>query len=435
MAYDEQRVTYHTPAPFFNQPRGLDTGFTQEELTTLSREASAREMAWLRDMNRAAGVTLTPELKQPVLPEDFAQQVESLDRKIYERGIAVDREKLVSLGKQCFDELLAADRTARTERVIGTHCDLTCWPSVCYFFAQGGAILQVPVPRRTATEQLTGAGAERDEVHKVEGFFDLWKFYGSEPRAVRYVYSFHDQFVRLAFGQSLFTWIEDSGRVHCQFFCGSSGDKIRYFEAWLPALHGTHHRVKITNALQSVVFWLAGEKSAPPDAPELARDWFGVRLPSAEQLTLAAAVLEGFLLNHKDWNLWQHVGLVTRKPPDRFALNTWSDQLRKRFRCIDIFHGEIAGYFNRPITDHFEFEPARHRAFVNATFDQLRNCVSAVAALTIEENSPVDAAPVAARFRDWILCASKPKAQLVERVIDKLNAAFPGAAFNVEIES
>jgi hypothetical protein len=290
------------------------------------------------------------------------------------------------------------------------------------------------VPRRTATEQLTGAGAERDEVHKVEGFFDLWKFYGSEPRAVRYVYAFHDQFAKLAFGQSLFTWIEDSGRVHCQFFCGSSGDKIRYFEAWLPALKGTHYHVKITNALQSVVFWLAGEESEPPDGRDWAREWFGVRVPQPDQLQLAQAVLNGFALGLKDWILWQHVGRGIRRPPDRFALNTWHQQLRKRYRGIDNFHRDITAFFWKPIGDHREFEPAKHRQFINRSIDRLLNCVSAVAALTIEENSPVDAAPVAARFQDWILCTGKPKAQLVERIGKKLSAAFPGATFKVEIE-
>jgi hypothetical protein len=105
-----------------------------------------------------------------------------------------------------------------------------------------------------------------------------------------------------------------------------------------------------------------------------------------------------------------------------------------RFRKVDAFHRQLAASFWRPVTAHSVFEPARHRAFINATLNQLRNCVSALIALTIEENSPVDAAPVAARFRDWILCTGKPKQQLVERIAGKLEATFSGSMFTLETE-
>jgi hypothetical protein len=95
----------------------------RSDVAGAGREAAGREMALMRDLNRAAGPTLSRqmlELKQPVLAEDFAQQVEALDQKIYERGVPVHCEKLVSLGKASFGKLLEADREARTERVIGT---------------------------------------------------------------------------------------------------------------------------------------------------------------------------------------------------------------------------------------------------------------------------------------------------------------------------
>ena len=190
----------------------------------------------------------------------------------------------------------------------------------------------------------------------------------------------------------------------------------------------------ITNGLAAIVFWLAREKSPLPDTRDLAREWFSVRLPSPEQLTFAGALFDGFLLNHKDWSLWQHVGRLTRTPPDQVLLSRFREQLRERFRKVNIFHQQVAAAFWRPVTSHQEFEPDRHRRFIDATVNRLRNCVSALAALAIHENSPRDSAPVAARFCDWILCAGKPKPQITDRVAAKLAATFPGSAFNMEGE-
>jgi hypothetical protein len=63
---------------------------------------------------------------------------------------------------------------------------------------------------------------------------------------------------------------------------------------------------------------------------------------------------------------------------------------------------------------------------------RLRDCVSHLAALAVEENSP---STIAARFQDQIVCAGKPKAQLRERIAEKLSAALPGAIFKLEIEA
>jgi hypothetical protein len=400
-----------------------------------SRGEAEREMAYLQALNPGATPTLRPkmlELKRPVLAEDHVQRVADLDEKIYARGVAVDRDKLLALGRQRFGELLAADRAARTERVIGTRCDLSSFPSTYLALAQGGAqVTAVPAP--TIHEQYQGIGKELDRARQVSGCVDLWKL-SSEPRAVRYVYAFRDIFELLVFGQSLFTWIEDDSRIHHKFFRGDSGEKVHYFEQWLPALKGPHHRVLFRNSTAALLFWLAGEQSPLPDARDLAKEWFGVRAPSPKQINFAAALFDGFLLDHKGWNLWQHVGRATRTLPDRVLLECWSSQMQKRFRRIDVFHRQVAGFFLKPVRDHHEFEPARHRAFVNATLDQLLNSVSALAALTIEENSPADSAPVAARFRDWILCTGKPKPQLPERIAAKLEATFTGSRFKIEIE-
>jgi hypothetical protein len=208
-------------------------------------------MAMIRDLNGGLSSPKPPppQLREPRLSDDHAQHVADLDREIYERGVAVDRDKLLSLGKARFDELLAADRVARSERVIGTLIDLTSFPSVFFALSQAGALWQIPVPRPKTKDQLQGIGEELDQVRQVEGFIDLWKVFSSEPRAVRAIYAFRDIFESLVFGQSLFTRIEDNGRVHHKFFCRGSREKIRWFEAWLPALKGLHYRAKITNAL------------------------------------------------------------------------------------------------------------------------------------------------------------------------------------------
>jgi hypothetical protein len=89
-------------------------------------------MALMRDLNHGFAATKLPslELREPCLPDDHAQGVAILDQKIYERGVAVDRDQVLKLGRERFAQLLAADRAARTERIVGTRCDLTSFASV-----------------------------------------------------------------------------------------------------------------------------------------------------------------------------------------------------------------------------------------------------------------------------------------------------------------
>jgi hypothetical protein len=169
----------------------------KRNVAAAASEAAQREMAMLRDLNRHPAPTLRPDmvkLRQPRLSDDHAARVEKLDQQIHERGVPVSRDGLLSLGKARFNELLAADRVARSERVIAPRCDLTGWASVFYAFAQSGLLDQIPVPARSMAEQYSGAGADRDLARKVEGFADLWKFFGSEPRAIRAIYAFRALF-------------------------------------------------------------------------------------------------------------------------------------------------------------------------------------------------------------------------------------------------
>ena len=393
-----------------------------------SREAFEREMAMLRAMNESAGKPEPQTLRKPKLPDDFAAHVAALGRKIYERGVVIDRGRFLSLGRERFAELLAADREARTERVIGSRIDLSQFSSVLFAFVHGGA--QLPVPYATMAQQYAGADVELDRARATEGFADLWKFYGSEPRAVRSVYVFRDLFESLAFGQSMLPWMEADGRAYQEFFIRGSGDKANYFEAWLPALKGAHYRVKITNALPAIVFWLAGETNVPPNPVDLARDWAGVRLPTQEQICFAQAVLQGWLLGLKDWQLWNFVGRMTRKPPDRVLLESRREELQHAFPRIGVFHHQLGSLFYRPVTDHREFEGGKHRMFIDTAVGNLSNVVSAVVGLTIESASK---GALLARFDDWLLLEGKPPKFLQSRIESDLATVFPGARFEIVV--
>jgi hypothetical protein len=106
----------------------LGTDFPQvspHDVAEASREAAEREMAYLKALGtpRLAQPELPP-IKAPELPSDFAAQVAELDQEIYGRGVAIDSERLVSLGKERFTHFLAADRKFPRD-AIGASVDLS----------------------------------------------------------------------------------------------------------------------------------------------------------------------------------------------------------------------------------------------------------------------------------------------------------------------
>jgi len=434
MAHADPIITRHPTAPYFTPQREADAGLQPGQMEALyaaaSREEARRDAALLRALNEPPRVAKPkPALKEPRLPEDFAQRIADLDQKIYERGIAVQSDTLVSLGEEWFQQLLAADRAARTlQRVISTRCDLTSWPSVWHALATTGALGQVPVSARKTHEQMHGLNKEVDEARAVEGFADLWKLSRAQPQAIRAISAFREIFESLAFGQSLLGRLTPDGRVHSKFFCGSCGHKVRYFEDWLPALNGTHHRVALTNPLAAVVFWLAGDTSEPPHLVQLAREYFNTRVPSEKQIRCAGAVLDGFLLNYKGWGLWQFVGRGTSTLPDDRLLGVWQQRLEKRFRRIQRFHHEIENCFWRAVGNHHEFESARHRRFINRTVQKCLDVASAVLAVAIEASFP---GTTVGRFRGQVLCEGKPEPPRAE-ITGHLAAAFPSADFPID---
>jgi hypothetical protein len=444
MAYDEQRITTHYGGgPIISdwqtlpQDREVITVHDQGMLQEASREAAQREMAYLAALSgrpRIAAPPL-PSLKEPQLPDDFKARLEALDDEIYERGIAVSRERLLSVGKERFQELLVLDRAARfLQRVIGTATDLTSWPSVWSAFASVNALV-TPIKPRTDSERLTGAGKERETATRIDGFSDLWKA-NQEPASVRAVYAFHDAFVSLMFGQSMLELIGSDGRMHAEVCCGGRGVKVRCFNDWLSALNGSHFQVTLERPLWYLVAWLANETAPFPNRVDLARQWFNVRSPSHSQIKLAQAVVEGFLLGYSEWGLGDYVGSLTRQLLGQEQLETWRTELSRRYPAIQAFSSELRAAFYRNVSidgySSLALDGQAYRVFVNRSVRNLRDQLSGVLALAIDETQPK---ACVARFHDSALVEAKQlKAKLSERISANLAAAFPGSTFDVNIK-
>jgi hypothetical protein len=70
---------------------------------------------------------------------------------------------------------LEADRQARwLQRPIGSKIDLTSFRHVYAGFANSGVFQAIPVPERTMSESMAGAGQDKDKARKIESFADLW---------------------------------------------------------------------------------------------------------------------------------------------------------------------------------------------------------------------------------------------------------------------
>jgi hypothetical protein len=396
-----------------------------------SREASARDMAYVAALG---GHTVTrfalPPVKAPVLPPEFAQRVAALDEAISERGISVDADKLLALGKERFERLLELDRKARSNTAaIGTRIDLTDFPSVQMALH---AFEASAVPGRSTIEQLNGSGKDREHARKITGFADLWKNTNERQETIRDVYAFHDAFVSLVFGQSMLERLSSDGKLRSRVFTGGKGRKLELFCEWLPVVAGSLTSVKLTQPLWHMVAWLADEQTQQPPSPvELARDFFNVRSPSPAQARLAEAVLDGFLLGYTDWPLWEYVGGQTRSMPDQVRLAAWRKALAARYPRITGFQHEMRVAFYRDVgyghESHREFDASGHRSFIDRTVHLLLRQVSAVLALALETAFPNS---VIARFEGQVLCHGKPKQRA--EIAAQLASVFPGSMFQVE---
>jgi hypothetical protein len=418
--------------PYFHPLTGghsPELGIPQHDRLAAAEIASREQMERDRAMGRPyVAPPELPVIKEPVLPGDFAAKVAALDQEILDRGIAVDRERLMSLGKQRFTELLAADRKA-PRASHGGGMDLTRWESVqpaLHAFQAPG------VPVRKMIEQATGAGKERDSVRQLSGFDDLWKA-GERREVIDDIFAFRDLFESLAFGHSMLARLGKDGRLRSRFLCGGRGRKIDLFRDWFSVLEGPLTNVALVQPLFSLMAWLANERVAPPSLLELGRDFFNVRAPSEAQVKTTAAVLDAFLLDYDGWRGWERIGRKTRASIHVERLTAWRTELARRFLSITDFHAEVraahysdAGFGSEA---HRQFEPARHRAAIDRMIRDRFDVLSAALALAMEACFP---GAVLARFENSILCKGAPKQRA--EISAKLAAVFPGGTFQLGFE-
>jgi hypothetical protein len=403
-------------------------------VATASREAAAREAA---ELYALSGMPTTPqrapaELRQPTLPARFADAVDSFDAEIFARGIAVSREKILALGRKRFDELLALERAAREEqRVISITADLTSWPSVHQSFANSNALGADIAKRKTAAVHA-GLGEDSERAAQVCGFNDLWKTV-AEPRAVRSIYKFRDAFESLLFGLSMLDCIHDDGKLRSKFF--SSGKPAARFSDWLSVVE-QEPRVTVTllEPIGDLVCWLAHERTPAPRPLEYAKQLFGLRAPSVDQIKVARALWRAFCLGYAStWDIWDFIGRETRVRTEPHAIEIWRDNLKQQYPAIEQFHGELRNSFYRAIGgNQFLLDQQAHRLFVDESIQKLCNRLSAVIAMAVEDALPQS---VFARFSNSILAvASDRHTTKIESDIDsRLEAAFPNSSFQLRM--
>jgi hypothetical protein len=401
---------------------------TAEASAIASREEMQREAALYGTPQIAR--TELPPIKKAVLPQDYAARLAQLDERISRKGVLIDADRLISSGRERFQQLLALDRKARSWQRI---TDLTRFEGVRRSF---DAFEAPDVPRRTTSEQVAGSGKERDEVRQITGFDDLWKASGERRKTLDDIYAFHDLFNSLCFGHSMLEALSPDGRACSPLFRAGSGEKVDLFRQWLTALQGKHRTVAFVQPLWSIVSWVASEQSPTPSPADLARDLLNVRAPTEAQIKLAAAILDGFLLDYDGWHLWQVVGRSTRTAVNQERLSAFRAQLAKRFPAIASFHTELRSAFYRNVgfgpEAHRELDTVRWRGFLDNTVQRLKRQASALLALGLEQTFP---SSVIARFEDWVLVESDHElAGKRTQIARQLAAAFPASAFQLEFE-
>lgn len=196
-------------------------------------------------------------------------------------------------------------------------------------------------------------------------------------------------------------------------------------------LQGEHSQVTLEQPLCHVVSWLANEKAPPPSTVDLAREFFSCRAPSRAQQRIAEALLNGFLLGHREWELWEFVGRATRTAQDQSRLESWRKQLATRLRAVTSFHEQLRAAFLRDVNAG-DVRYA-HREIVDKTVQLLLDRVSALLALGIAE---VASGAVVGRFECAVLVESKLKlADKRASIARPLSAAFAGGTFQLEFRA
>jgi len=420
------------PQPYFTPLTGTVTspeGKRRHDEVEASRVAAAEQMEYDRALGRPPmPQPVLPVIKEPIVFQDFADQVAALDQKIFARGVPVNADKLLSLGRARFQTLLELDRKARSWQKIA---DFTRFDSV-----QDGlqAFEAASVPRRKSSEEASGDGQEKDQVRPIHDWSDLWKT-GEREELLNDVYCFHDGFESLCLAHDMVEHLSKDGRARSRFFAGRQTPATKYLDDWLSVI-GPLSRVTLAQPIWSIVSWLADETSEAPTPASVAQDCFNVRAPNDKQLRTAQAVLDGFLLDYDGWYLWEFFGRATRTIREVDTLSAWRARLAKRFPRIAQFHVELRAQFRSVhgygAEYHHKFEPAQHRAFFDRMIENRFDCASALLALGIDE---VAHGAIVARFENSVLVDTKIKlANKRATIARQLQAAFPSSAFQLEFK-
>jgi hypothetical protein len=423
--------------PFFRDLRGGRTseiGIPTHDRAEAAKFAADEEMQRIQALGRPhIAQPQLPQLKRAVLSEAFAQRVKALDDEIFKRGVAVNKERLCSLGNERFAQLIELDCKLERQR-FGSNLD-----AASFFSVQNalGAFESPTVARRSMREQVSGAGKERDEVRRITDWQDLFKATHERQETLNAIYEFRRQFESLLLAQSMLERLSKDSRVRSRLFTGGRGRKVEIFnDDWLSVLEGSLTRVSLPQTLFHLVAWLSNEKAEPLSTLSLARAFFNVRSPSREQERVAQVVCDSFLLGYDGWPLWQRVGRETRTMQEQGRLSTWRTELARHFLCVTDFHAEIRAAFMQDVGYGYEahrmLDQKGYRAFIDRIVQERLDAISSLLALGVDEVAP---RTIVARFGSWLLVDTKTDLEGKRASICRqLAAAFPDSSFRIEFD-
>ena len=216
------------------------------------------------------------------------------------------------------------------------------------------------------------------------------------------------------------------GRARSRFFCGGKRRESDLSHRLAVRPRRPASRVTLVQPLWSLVAWLADEERRPPTTVDLRKRLFQRALPSATQIKLAQAVLDGFLLTTMAGicgSLSAGNPHDSRREPVVSLAGTTGKTISQdhaiSFRSA--FAPSIAMLASAATTITSSSQH-RHRAFIDRHDPKLLDMPPLCCALAIEQTFP---GAVLARFEGWILCKGKPKQRA--EIHAQLAAAFPSA--------
>ena len=314
------------------------------------------------------------------------------------------------------------------------------------------------------TEVHYGFSAQRQRARAVQEFSDLWKLAGreQEPRCVAKLLAWRAQFEALVFGTSLLRSLGEDGRLHHAFFADpaeSDNLRLKLFEPWRQCIAGKLLVVRLLEPLGRIVAWLADDpalaealESPEPIDQALASAFYGLRVPSTDQIQTARAVAEAFLSGRDArQNLgaaepvpalssWQATGRALGKPIELGVLNQWHSMLSEKFpRTAAFWRAQTENVlFWRQIGSGYDayrsFNSAAYDAWCEQTLTRRQLLLAATVALAVNDAlGQDDTAQVIAITPSEIVVELESDfgtpSLLRSSVGERLNEAFPSGQF------